>query len=80
MSIMVAELYYALRDIGLPDEQARAAASAVAPQREEVVRVSELNALVTKADLKALRADFIRWSLPLMLLLAAVGFTLAKMF
>jgi hypothetical protein len=66
MSVMVEELYTALRQIpGLSDEQARAAARAV-------VSAEQTGLLATKADLAQLETRVIKWNVGTMGLLTII--------
>jgi hypothetical protein len=55
MSILVAELYDALRKAGVDDDLARAAAMAV-------IGVEQRTDLATKADLADLKAELVKWN------------------
>jgi hypothetical protein len=55
MSIVVGELYDALRKAGVDDDLARAAAAAV-------IGVEQRTDLATKADLADLKAELVKWN------------------
>jgi len=66
MSLIVSELYTALRSVGVPEDEARAAATAMRAS-EAPATAAQLQAL--RADLRALRWEFIvTWGLLLLIL------------
>lgn len=69
MSVMVSEIYEALRKIGLDETAATAAAKAVLPADTQAD-------LVTKAYLKAemleLKADLIKWNVGTLIAMTAI--------
>ena len=65
MTIMVHELYDALRKAGVDEQLARDAARAVLPAEARAE-------LATKADLAELKADLIKWNVGAMVGLTAI--------
>ena len=65
MSIMVTELYEALRKAGVEEQMARDAARAV-------LATDAKSDLATKADLSDLKADLIKWNVGAMAVLTAI--------
>jgi hypothetical protein len=65
MSVMVTELYEALRSAGVNDQAAKAAAGAV-------LAAEARTDLVTKADLAELKADLIKWNVGTLIALTAI--------
>lgn len=59
MSVMVVEVYTALKSVGVADDVAQAAAAAVVPasDRDELVTKS-----VLRAELSELKAELIKWN------------------
>jgi hypothetical protein len=71
MSVMVSELYTALRAAGVEETQARAAAESVL---SEVATKADLQVLQLsiKADLSDLKAELIKWNVGTLLALSAI--------
>ena len=65
MSVMVAELYEALRKVGLDEPTASAAARAV-------LAADARTDLATKTDLAELKADLIKWNVGAMAVLTGI--------
>jgi len=101
MSIIVAELYDALRAAGVDDDKAKAAAAAVAATRDlsGLVTKTDLAELHTdimadlaeiktgfvrlegasKADLSALRADLMQWTVGVLIAMTAIFGVIVKL-
>ena len=65
MSVMVTELYEALRSAGLDEGLAKAAARAVLP-------ADARTDLVTKADLEAMKVELIKWNVGTLIAMTAI--------
>jgi hypothetical protein len=65
MSVMVTELYEALRAVGVDEAAAKAAARAV-------LAADARMDLVTKADLAELKAELIKWNVGTLIALTAI--------
>lgn len=72
MSVIVAELYDALRAAGVSDEQAKAAAGAV-------IAAESRQDLATKADLAQLESRVIRWNVGTIIAMTAVFAAIVKL-
>lgn len=76
MSIMVTEIYDALKKAGVDEETARAAAKAV-------IGAEEKEQLVTKNDLRAqlaeLKAELIQWNVGAMAVLTGIFAAIVKL-
>jgi len=83
MSVMVTELYDALRQAGIDEGPARAAARAVLPveARSDLATQPDLAGvrteiaqlrLATKADLAELKADLIKWNVGTLIAMTAI--------
>ncbi len=70
MSVIVVEIYEALKIAGVPEDKARSAASVVAPKEE----------LVTKKDLAELETKLIRTILTAMIGMTAIFAAIVKLF
>ena len=65
MSVMVTELYEALRQVGVEESMAKAAAAAVLP-------MDARTDLVTKADLAQMEVRIIKWNVGAMAVLTGI--------
>lgn len=72
MSVMVSELYTALRKAGVDEQIAQEAARAV-------LGIETRTDLATKADLAELKADVIKWNVAAMAVLTAIFATIVKL-
>jgi len=84
MSVMVSELYDALRQGGVDEATAKAAAAAVLPidARTDLVTKADLAEFkaATKADLAELRTDLTRWTVALFVAQTAVFSAIVGLF
>jgi len=69
MSVIVIEMYEALKAAGAPDDKAKLAASAVAPKEE----------FATKFDIEKVKVEIIKWVAGMLVAQVAVGITLFKL-
>ena len=72
MSVMVTELYEALRSVGLDEAMAKAAARSVLPKEARTD-------LATKTDLAELKADLIKWNVGALAVLTAIFAAIVKL-
>ena len=79
MSIVVAELYDALRAAGVDDDKARAAAAAVvgAETREGLATKTDVSEL--RRDMAELEARLIRWAVGTLIAMTAVFAAIVKL-
>lgn len=73
MTVLVSEVYEALRQAGIEDDTAKAAA-------KSVLAVEEKETLATKADLAELKADIIKWNMALMIAMTGLFAAIVKIF
>lgn len=69
MSVMVTELYDALRRAGVDEQLARSAATAVLPNATRADLVTNAELRIATAELKA---DLIKWNVGAMVVLTAI--------
>jgi len=67
MSVMVIELYDALRKVGIDDTVARDAAQAVFEMRADLVTKSDL-----RAELSELKTELIKWNVGTLIAMTAI--------
>ena len=83
MSMMVVEVYDALRRVGVEDDMARAAAKAVigADDRASLATKADLAELrsATRADISELKADLIKWNAGLLVAMTAIFAGIVKL-
>lgn len=72
MSVMVSELYEALRSVGVNEDHAKAAARAV-------LSADARTDLATKADLMELKADLIKWNVGTLVAMTAIFAALTQL-
>jgi hypothetical protein len=76
MSVMVSELYEALRSVGVAEPAAAAAAKAVLPidARTDLATKADIEELrlVMKADMSDLKAELIKWNVGTLIALTAI--------
>jgi hypothetical protein len=81
MTTMVKEIYVALKAGNVPDEQAQAAAEAVAqldiPNRDQLVTKSDIAEL--KTAMADMRAELIKWNVGAMIALTAIFGAIVKL-
>ena len=82
MSVMVAELYAALRAAGVDEDKARSAATAVSasggPDPVTRADLTELR-LALRADVADLKAELIKWNVGALIALAGIVSAIVKL-
>lgn len=76
MTVMVTEIYDALKKVGVDEDLARAAAKAVlgAEEKEQLATKAEL-----RAELAELKAELIKWNVGAMMALSAIFAAIVKL-
>lgn len=80
MSLLVSESYDALKQAGVEDDTAKAAAKAVISVEDKEILVTKADLFALRADMAELKTDIIKWNMALMISMTGVFAVIVKIF
>ena len=80
MTVLVSEVYEALKQAGIQDDTAKAAAKAVISVEDKETLATKADLLALKADMAELKTDIIKWNMALMISMTGIFAAIVKIF